>query len=405
MCRWHTFVPGLLATGVIAVGCRDSLAPDRADLRSPALAAAAAPPTATGLGGIGNALALPGLNRQEFDFAVSGAPDGRFFIRDYSTLHTTTSLLATMTADSKADPATGITSFAQTSARCVSFGGIGRVDTGDRFAFSVDACDHGSPGAGLDWFSISVPAIGYHRAAKLTDGDITLTGLTLGDIHVTAYTTGTDLDADGYAVTLNTGTSRSIGTHATVQFDTLPEGTYTVALGGLARNCVVSGANPRTLTVVGGRVSTTTFDVACADTTPGTTRATGLGVIGDDPPLPKMNRFELDFEATSELTGRVRVTDYAIVRGDGEPASMIVDPAADPATGIEWFTRASAACVSFGGVGRLNDGVGSLYRFVVEACDRAAPGAGADTFSINLPDRPYAKSGTLSQGDIAITTF
>jgi len=405
MAPWNSFAPlaGVLVTALLAAGCRDFVAPerDRPDLSAFSVGDGTA--AVTGVGAIGQSLALPTMNRQEFDFDVPGTTGARFFFRDYSVVRTSPSLLGSMTVD-PADGATGITSFAQTSARCITFGGIGRVDTGDLFAFSVMACDNGSPGAGLDFLSMSVPDINYDKANKLTDGEITTSGLTKGDVRVTTVSTGSDLDPDGYTLTLDNAMSQAIGPNGTVEFSALAERTYTIELGGLAANCTATGTNPQTVTVVAGSVASTTFDVTCSATTPGGTRVTGRGVIGDGPALPKMDRFELDFDVTSDLSGRVLLTDYRIIRGDGEVAQMTVDPATDPATSITSFTRTSPACVSFGGIGRLNDG-GSLYAFFIDACDNASPGAGADTFSINLPDRPYSKSGTLTEGDIAISTF
>jgi hypothetical protein len=343
------------------------------------------------------------MDRQEFDFDVTGAPGGRLFVRDYGVVRPNGSV-GSMTADAAVDPATEISSFALTSARCVTFGGIGRVDTGDLFEFSVQACDNGNPGAGVDFVRITVPAIGYNTADTLTEGEITLTGGTKGDLDVTTVTTGSDLDPDGYTVTVDSTTSQAVGTNATVRFSALAEGSYTVRLTGVAANCAVSDSNSRTVALVAGGVASTTFDVTCTATTPGGTRATGRGVIGDGLALPKMDRFELDFDVTSDLSGRVVVTDYSIMRSDGSAARMTVDPATDPETSITSFTRTSATCVSFGGVGRINDNA-RLYDFFVDACDNASPGAAADTFTITLPKRPYSKSGTLTEGDIAISTF
>lgn len=406
MSRWNRFapLPGLLAATLLVVGCGDALAPERQGPAVPAFShGGTTHPTVTGLGAIGDGLAVPFMDRQEFDFDVTGAPGGRLFMRDFRAVRADGSI-GSLTADPAIDPATGINAFVQTSAACVTFGGIGRLDTGDLLDFSVDACDNGSPGAGVDFFGISVPGIGYNESDVITDGEITLTGGTKGDLDVTTVTTGSDLDPDGYTVTVDSTTSQAMGTNATVRFTALAEGSHTVELSGVSANCAVSGENPRTVTVLGGSVAITTFDVTCMATGPGGTRITGLGTLGNGLALQTMDRFEFDFDVTSALSGRVVVIDYSIVRGDGSPARMTVDPA-DPGTAITSFSRTSATCVRFGGVGRLNEGGGSLYDFFVDACDNASPGAGADTFAITLPDRPYSKSGTLTEGDIAISTF
>jgi hypothetical protein len=343
------------------------------------------------------------MDRQEFDFDATGSPGGRLFLRDFRAVRADGSI-GSLTVDPAIHEGTEINAFVQTSAACVAFGGIGRLDTGDLVDFSVDACDNGSPGADVDFFRISVPGIGYNESDMLTEGEITLSGGTNGDLDVTTVTTGSDLDADGYTVTVDTATSQPIGTNSTVRFPSLAEGSHSVKLSAVAANCTVSGENPRTVTVVAGSVASTTFDVTCTATSPGGTRVTGRGALGNGLALPTMDRFEFDFDVTSTFSGRLVVTDYSIVRGDGSPARMTVDPA-DPGTGITSFTRTSATCARFGGVGRLNEGGGSLYGFFVDACDKASPGKGADTFSITLPDRPYSKSGTLTEGDVAISTF
>jgi hypothetical protein len=390
-------VTAFVAAALMAVGCREPLQPG---LNGPAFTTAATALEVTGSGAIGHEAPVPGLNRQEFDFAITTPPAGRFFIRDYSTLRTSPGLLGTMTVD-PADPATGISAVEQISATCVTVGGIGRVDTGDLFAFSATVCDHGSPGAWTDHFSFSVPEIQYEKSAWLNSGDITISGATKGDIEVTAATTGMDLDADGYTVTLDGGASQAIATNGTADFKALDAGTYVAQISGLAENCAVSDSDTRTVTVSAGSVSSVTFAVTCSATST-VTRVVGLGVIGTGAPLPRMERFELNFDVTSDLQGRLLLTDYVVVRSDGTPGQLTVDPA-DPETFISSFGFTSASCVAFGGMGRINDGSGT-YRFFVETCDNANPGAGADTFSIDVPDRPYSKSGTLNEGDIAVSS-
>lgn len=401
--KWDTFapLPGLLVATLLAVGCRDSLGPEHGP-EVPVFSHGSTHPAVAGLGALGNGLAIPTMNRQEFDFDATDPPGGRLFVRDFRAVRGDGSV-GSLTANPAVDAATGISSFTQTSATCVTFGGIGRHDSGELMEFSADACDNGSPGTGVDSFGISVPVINYSVSGTLTEGEITLSGGTKGDLEVRTATTGSDLDPDGYAVTVDSTTSQAIGVNATVRFNGLAEGSHTIELSGVAGNCTLSGSNPRTVTVVAGSVASTTFDVSCTATA-GVTRVTGLGAIGSSIALPHMERLEFDFDATSNLTGRVVVTDYSVVRGDGVSVGRItVDAATDPATGITSFSRPSATCVTFGGIGRLD--TGELYQFFIDACDNASPGVGADTFTITLPDRPYSQGGTLSEGDIAISTF
>src|SRR5204862_5321495 len=61
-----------------------------------------------------------------------------------------------------------------------------------------------------------------------------------------------------------------IGVNGSTTYDNLPVGGQSVAISGLAANCSVSGANPRSVTVVAGSTATTTFEVSCAAVPPPT---------------------------------------------------------------------------------------------------------------------------------------
>src|SRR5207253_1629404 len=80
------------------------------------------------------------------------------------------------------------------------------------------------------------------------------TGPTTGSLTVTTATSGAtgDLDPDGYTVTLDGATSRSIGDNGTTTFSGLAPGSHTVVLSGMAANCSVSGGTSRTVSVTAG---------------------------------------------------------------------------------------------------------------------------------------------------------
>jgi hypothetical protein len=92
---------------------------------------------------------------------------------------------------------------------------------------------------------------------------------TTGGLTVTTSTGGSDLDPDGYTVSVD-GANQAIGTNATVTFTALTPGGHSVALSGVAANCSVSGANPRTVTVAAGSTASTTFSVTCTAIPPTT---------------------------------------------------------------------------------------------------------------------------------------
>ncbi|HMG18254.1 MAG TPA: hypothetical protein VK573_05980 [Gemmatimonadales bacterium] len=84
-----------------------------------------------------------------------------------------------------------------------------------------------------------------------------------GAARVVVSTSGLDLDVDGYTVTIDTRSPRTISINATLQFDSLPPGSHSVRLGGLASNCAVTGANPVSVDVIAGTAAEVSFAVAC----------------------------------------------------------------------------------------------------------------------------------------------
>ena len=84
-----------------------------------------------------------------------------------------------------------------------------------------------------------------------------------GTLQVATATTGPSPDPDGYAVSVDGGVSTPIPSSGTVLVSGLRTGTRTVALSGIAANCVVSGANPRTVPVSGTELAVLAFAVVC----------------------------------------------------------------------------------------------------------------------------------------------
>src|SRR5207247_8014605 len=84
---------------------------------------------------------------------------------------------------------------------------------------------------------------------------------TTGSLTVTTSTTGSNLDPDGYTVTVD-GNQKAIGINNSVTFSGLSPGNHSVQLNGLAQNCTVS-SNPRTVSITAGSTTKTTFSVGC----------------------------------------------------------------------------------------------------------------------------------------------
>jgi hypothetical protein len=129
---------------------------------------------------------------------------------------------------------------------------------------------------------------GRHKITlKATDGSgttrtasLTLVIIGTGTIDVTARTTGTNLDPDGYTVAVG-GISAALPANGTASLKEVPPGTRAVALSGLAQNCRVSGANPVAVTVTAAGTTTVTFAVTC-ESLFGSLRVTAT-TTGDSP--------------------------------------------------------------------------------------------------------------------------
>ncbi len=91
-----------------------------------------------------------------------------------------------------------------------------------------------------------------------------------GSLFVATHTTGVDLDADGYTVTVDGAVSQPMATNGNVTFTGLATGSHAVAFSGVAGNCTLSGANPQTGTVSAGGTASLAFSLSCAPTGSGT---------------------------------------------------------------------------------------------------------------------------------------
>jgi hypothetical protein len=88
-------------------------------------------------------------------------------------------------------------------------------------------------------------------------------GATTGNLTVTASTTGSNLDPDGYTATVDGSASKAVATNGSVTFTGLAAGSHSVVLSGVATNCTVSGGNTQTVNVPSGGTGTATFSVTC----------------------------------------------------------------------------------------------------------------------------------------------
>ncbi len=103
---------------------------------------------------------------------------------------------------------------------------------------------------------------GLLLSAVLSCGGDTTAPPTTGTLEISIVTTGTDIDADGFVLGIDNDFPRGIGANATLTFS-LPPGTHTLALSGLAFNCDVTTASSSANVSLG---LTTRVDVRAACT-------------------------------------------------------------------------------------------------------------------------------------------
>jgi hypothetical protein len=87
---------------------------------------------------------------------------------------------------------------------------------------------------------------------------------TSGTIDVSTATTGSSPDPDGFALTVDGTDHGPIGVNASNSLSGLTPGAHTLALTGVATNCLVSGDNPRSVTVAGGQTVAVAFSITCS---------------------------------------------------------------------------------------------------------------------------------------------
>ncbi len=86
-----------------------------------------------------------------------------------------------------------------------------------------------------------------------------------GSIKASNTTTGTDLDSDGYSVSVDGGTARTMTTNGNTTFNNVAVGTRSVAIdvSSVQANCSVTSANPTPASVTFGDTASASFTISC----------------------------------------------------------------------------------------------------------------------------------------------
>ena len=121
-----------------------------------------------------------------------------------------------------------------------------------------------------------------------------------GDLTVGATTSGGTPDPNGYTITVDGGSSRTITNNGSTTYPGVTAGDHSVQITGLASNCTASGANPRSVTVPAGSSASTTFAVDCPTPPPQTGNLTvGAATTGG---TPDPNGYTVTVDGTPQRT-------------------------------------------------------------------------------------------------------
>jgi len=91
-----------------------------------------------------------------------------------------------------------------------------------------------------------------------------------GTLKVKASTTGATPDPNGYTVTIDGDSSRTIANNDSTTYTLVAGTSYLVQLGDVASNCTVTGGPSQPKTVIAGQTVTATFTVTCPTPPPPT---------------------------------------------------------------------------------------------------------------------------------------
>src|SRR2546421_144635 len=211
-----------------------------------------------------------------------------------------------------------------------------------------------------------------------------------GNLTVSTSTSGSNVDPDGYTITVDGGASQALGTNGSVTYTGLAAGSHSVALSGVAANCSVSGANPQSVNVPSGGTATASFTVSCAPTGGGTgTLTVTTSTTGSDLD-PDGYTVTLDGGATSQsvaTNGSVSFTgpagDHSVALSDvaanctvsGANPRTVTVPSGGTAT-----TTFSVSCAPTGGGGGGVEVVGTGQI----GTGSPTPGSDATTFDFDV---------------------
>src|SRR2546427_303198 len=236
-----------------------------------------------------------------------------------------------------------------------------------------------------------------------------------GNLTVTTSTSGSNLDPDGYTVTVDGTTSQPIGINASVTFTSLAAGTHSVAVAGVASNCTVTTANPQSVSVPSGGTASASAPVSCgAASVGGIVLDMVNGVLGESGRLllarfgPRNPHLGDAIVATFFWRGsRTVITSVTDRLSDGTPVGNVYNP-------VEYATAGGMSMATYVATNVQNDPEGTcpggekLLVRQAQLSDSVAEGGlmisawgGVDGASAQAVGAHQSRSGSGSQPTVA----
>jgi len=198
--------------------------------------------------------------------------------------------------------------------------------TGTGGSITIPGLTPGPHSLRLDYLAPDCTVSGDNpRTVTVAAGQTTIVAFSLvctaaptGSARVSITTRGVDLD-DGYFLLLERGNVSVsfvwLRNDTTVTLGPLAVGTYTVALGDVARNCAVGGSNSRSVTIVPDHTADVAFEATC--TALGSLRVTAVTTGMDpDPSGYTLTVSRVDFYRTTGLATNGTVTLTGMAAGE-----------------------------------------------------------------------------------------
>jgi Tol biopolymer transport system component len=154
-------------------------------------------------------------------------------------------------------------------------------------------------------------------AAALSCGGDSTAPPTTGTLEINFVTTGTDIDADGFILGLDNDFPRGVGSNATLSLS-LPPGSHTLALSGLAFNCDIATA-PLSADI---SVGVTTHVNVRATCTPYLSNA--IVFTSEQFGLPEIMAMRLDGSRRERLTTDQSAYSAPVVSPDGQSIAVAI---------------------------------------------------------------------------------